>query len=88
VARRDAVVVVLLDWTLGFDEVLAVAADLGASTFWYHSGRTRPPAPADDRGCWVPARQSARHRAAVEGRGMRYVDDLHIVDVARRLPGP
>jgi hypothetical protein len=83
--RPERVDLLHLDWTLGFDEFVRVAAELGAATFWYHSGRTRPPAPADDRGCWVPPRQSARQRAAVEALGLAYVDDVHIVDVARHL---
>lgn len=74
-----------LDWTLGFDEYLAQAKELGVRTFWYHSAKTKPPAPADASGCWVPTRKSARLRAAVEAAGLTYVDDHYIVDVARRL---
>ena len=74
-----------LDWTIGFDEYLGLARSIGVRTFWYHSGTTKPPAPADVSGCWVPARKSARLRAAVEGAGMRYVDDRYIVDVAGRI---
>ena len=74
-----------LDWTLGFEEFVVVARELGAATFWYHSARTRPPAPADDRGCWVPPRQSAHQQAAVEAAGMAYIDSHYIVDVADRL---
>ena len=36
-------------------------------------------------GCWVPRRQSSRQRATVEASGMAYIDDVYIVDVARRL---
>ena len=74
-----------LDWTLGFDEFVGVARSLDVRTFWYHSARTRPPVPADNRGCWVPRRQSTRQRARVEASGMAYIDDVYIVDVARRL---
>ena len=72
-----------LDWTHGFEELVPVAQGMGVRTFWYHSARTRPPAPADDRGCWVPPRQSAAQRATVEAAGMRYVDDHYLADVAR-----
>jgi hypothetical protein len=74
-----------LDWTLGFDEFAGEAERLGVRTFWYHSARTRPPAPADSRGCWVPPRQSAAQRARIEAAGMRYVDDHYLGDVARLL---
>ena len=83
--RPTQVDLVHLDWTLGFDDFLAEAVDLGAHTYWYHSARTRPPAPADDRGCWVPPAQSAEQRRKVEAAGLRYVDDHHLADVARRL---
>jgi uncharacterized protein YndB with AHSA1/START domain len=83
--RPDHVDLVHLDWTLGFEHFLAEAVAMGAATFWYHSARTRPPAPADDRGCWVPPRQSAEQRAKVEAAGLRYVDDHYLADVARRL---
>lgn len=76
-----------LDWTLGFTELVEVAAQLGVKTFWYHSGRTRPPAPADTRGVWLPARQSARQRATVEALGMAYIDDHFILDVATAIQG-
>ena len=74
-----------LDWTLGFDEFVGVARSLDVRTFWYHSARTRPPVPADNRGCWVPRRQSTLQRARVEASGMAYIDDVYIVDVARRI---
>ena len=83
--RPERVDLLHLDWTLGFDEFLAEAVDLGAKTFWYHSSRTRPPAPADKRGCWLPPRTSARLRAAVETAGITYIDDRSIVDIARSL---
>lgn len=75
-----------LDWTLGFHEYLELAHTTGVRTFWYHSGRTKPPAPADPSGCWLPARKSARLRAAVEELGLRYIDDHYIVDIVRQLP--
>lgn len=74
-----------LDWTIGFHEYLALARSIGVRTFWYHSSRTKPPAPADVAGCWLPARKSARLREAVEAAGMRYIDDHYVADVARRL---
>ena len=78
--------VVHLDWTLEFEQYLDVAARLGAHTYWFHSGRTRHPAPADSRGTWVPAPQSEAQRRATAARGLRYVDGAYIAEVARRLP--
>ncbi|HZU71372.1 MAG TPA: SRPBCC domain-containing protein [Acidimicrobiales bacterium] len=83
--RPDHVDLLHLDWTLGFDEFVGVAQQMGAHTFWYHSARTRPPAPASNRGCWVPVRQSARQRRVVEAAGMRYIDNHYIVDIAGDL---
>ncbi len=74
-----------LDWTIGFHDYLELAKSIGVRTFWYHSAATEPPAAADRSGCWVPARKSARLRAAVEAAGMNYIDDHYIVDVAGRL---
>ena len=74
-----------LDWTPAFDEYVGAAKALGATTFWHHSARTRPPEPADERGCWVPSAQSARQREVVEAAGMSYVDDHYIADIARLL---
>ena len=85
IPRPERVDLLHLDWTLGFDEFAAVAEQLGAQTFWYHSARTKPPAPADNRGCWVPPAQSARQRARIEGAGLRYLDDHYIADVALQL---
>ena len=79
----DGIDLVHLDVTDAFDEYLAIAAGLGAKTFWFHSARTCPPEPHDDRGCWLPAAQSDRQRAAAEGLGLAYVDDRYIADVAR-----
>jgi hypothetical protein len=83
VPQPDQVDLLHLDWTLGFDEFVEVGRELGAKTFWYHSARTRPPAPADDRGTWVPKRQSARQRQIVEEAGISYIDNHYIVDIAR-----
>lgn len=74
-----------LDWTLGFHDYLELARSIGVRTFWYHSAATKPPAPADPSGCWIPARKSARLRAAVQAAGMNYIDDHYIVDIARRI---
>lgn len=68
-----------------FEEFVDLAARLGATTVWYHSARTLPPQPADNRGTWVPAAQSARQRRIVETAGMTYVDEHYIADVARQL---
>jgi uncharacterized protein YndB with AHSA1/START domain len=68
-----------------FDEYLEVARALGAKTLWFHSARTCPPEPHDDRGCWLPASQSARQRDAALAAGLEYVDDRYIADVARTL---
>ena len=83
-ARPTRVDLVHLDVGTAFDEYLAVAVELGAHTFWYHSARTRPPAPADNRGCWVPAPQAEAQRRATEAAGLRYVDDRYLADVVRR----
>jgi hypothetical protein len=83
-ARPDRVDLVHLDVGTAFDEHLALAVELCAHTYWCHSGRTRPPAPADDRGCWVPAPQSDAQRRATEAAGLRYVDDRYLADVVRR----
>lgn len=68
-----------------FDEYLDIAVELGASTFWYHSARTRPPMPHDNRGTWVPDDVSIEQHAKTEARGLRYVDDVYIADAARAL---
>ena len=74
-----------LDWTIDFHEYLALAGAIGVRTFWYHSAQTKPPAPANVSGTWVPARKSARLRAAAEGAGMNFIDDHYILDIAARL---
>ena len=74
-----------LDVGEAFDEYLEVAQRLAAKTFWFHSARTQPPAPHDDRGCWLPQPQSDRQRRAVEAAGLAYVDDVYIADVATDL---
>jgi uncharacterized protein YndB with AHSA1/START domain len=83
IPRPDHADLLHLDWTLGFDEFVEVAVQLGAKTFWYHSGRTSPLDPTDRPGCWVPPRQSARQRRIVEAAGMTYVDAHSIVAIAR-----
>jgi hypothetical protein len=84
-AGPTSVDLVHLDWALGFDEYLDLAVMLGAHTFWFHSGRTRHPAPADSRGCWVPAPQSEEQRRRAGERGLIYIDDHYIADIARLL---
>ena len=84
-APPDHVDLVHLDWTTAFDEYVEVAHRLGAATFWHHSARTRPPEPADNRGCWLPAPQSARQRDVVEAAGMTYLDDHYIAHIAEHL---
>jgi hypothetical protein len=74
-----------LDVSEAFNEYLAVAKSLGAKTFWFHSGRTAPDEPHDDRGCWLPREISERQRAAGEAMGLVYIDDRYIADVARSL---
>lgn len=81
----DHVDLVHLDIGHAFDEYVELAARLGATTVWYHSARTRPPQPADNRGTWVPASQSARQRQIVEASGMTYIDAHYIADVARQI---
>jgi hypothetical protein len=76
-----------LDVSHAFEEYVEVAKDLGAKTFWYHSARTRPPEPHDNRGCWLPAAQSQQQREVVEKAGMTYVDDLYIAEIARLSSG-
>lgn len=68
-----------------FAEYLELARSLGARTLWFHSARSRPPEPHDDRGCWLPAAQSVQQRHAAEALGLVYVDDRYIADVARAL---
>jgi hypothetical protein len=72
-----------LDVSTAFDEYVGVAQQLGAKTFWFHSARTRPPEPHDNRGCWLPAAQSQQQREIVELTGMTYIDDVYIAEVAR-----
>ncbi len=81
----DEIDLVHLDVSDAFAEYLDVAHSLGAKTFWFHSARTRPPEPHDDRGCWLPAAQSVRQCAAAEALGIDYIDDRYIGDVARML---
>lgn len=81
----DAVDLVHIDISHAFREHLEVATALEAKTLWYHSARTRPPQPADNRGCWLPATESERQRRAVENAGMTYIDDVYIADIARRI---
>jgi len=83
----DHVDLVHLDIDHAFDEYVEMAARLGATTVWYHSARTRPPEPADNRGTWVPASQSARQRQIVEASGMTYIDAHYIADVAHQITG-
>jgi hypothetical protein len=74
-----------LDVSHAFNEYLTAAKSLGAKTFWFHSGRTAPTEPHDDRGCWLPREISERQRAATEAMGLVYIDDRYIADVARSL---
>jgi len=83
----DQVDLVHLDVGHAFEEHVDLAASLGATVVWYHSARTLPPQPADNRGTWLPAAQSARQRQIVEAAGMAYVDDVYIADVARQIAG-
>lgn len=84
-ARPSSADLMHLDVGGEFEEYLATAKEMGAKTFWYHSATTAHPAPADSRGCWLPAARSARQRAEAEAAGMSYIDDLYIADVARSL---
>jgi len=77
--------VVHLDVSTLFDEYLDVAVALGASTYWFHSARTQPPEPHDDRGTWVPRDVSLAQRVATEARGLHYVDDVYLAAAARRV---
>ena len=81
----DEIDLVHLDVSDAFAEYLDVAHRLSAKTFWFHSARTCPPEPHDDRGCWLPAAQSTRQRAATEALGIEYIDDRYIADVAAAL---
>ena len=64
-------------------EILEMAAEVGATTVWVHSGRNADGV-KDPRGCWMPPGQSARARALVEAADFTYVEEPYIVDVARR----
>jgi hypothetical protein len=81
-APPAAVDLVHTDWD-DFPRWLDLAARLGARTIWYHSARTRPPDPADDRGCWLPLSQSIAQRRAAGKRGLRYVDRFYLPDALR-----
>jgi uncharacterized protein YndB with AHSA1/START domain len=81
----DHVDLVHLDIGHSFEDYVDLAARLGATAVWYHSARTRPPQPADNRGTWVPTSQSARQRQIVEASGMTYIDAPYIADVARQI---
>ncbi|MET0903663.1 MAG: SRPBCC domain-containing protein [Acidimicrobiales bacterium] len=79
----EPVDIVHLDVDTLFDEYLDVAVRLGASVYWVHSARTRPPTPHDTRGTWLPDDVSIIQREAVEARGLIYIDDVYIADAAR-----
>ena len=77
--------IVHLDVGSLFDEYLDMAVQLGASVYWVHSARTRPPLPHDNRGTWIPDDVSINQRAAVEDRGLSYVDNVYIADAAKAM---
>ncbi len=47
--------------------------------------RTQPPLPHDNRGTWIPDDVSINQRAAVEDRGLAYVDNVYIADAAKAI---
>jgi predicted CoA-binding protein len=64
------------------ERIVKMASELGATVLWWQSGLAGPES-KDPRGCWVPADQSRRVRELAESAGLRYVDDVYIVDAAR-----
>jgi uncharacterized protein YndB with AHSA1/START domain len=77
--------IVHLDVGSLFDDNLDLAVELGASTYWAHSGRTHPAEPHDEQGTWLPDDVSALQREKTEARGLRYLDDVFIADAARTI---
>ena len=65
-------------------EIVAMAKSLGARTVWYQSGLATAAA-KDPKGCWLPGDASREACVLVESAGMRFVDDVYIVDAVRRL---
>ena len=65
-------------------EVLALAKQLGAKAVWVQSGKDAEGKP-DVTGTWFPDEDRARARAAVEGAGFTFIDDVYIGDAARSL---
>ena len=66
------------------DEILALASQLGAKAVWLQSGKDSDGKP-DVRGTWFSDEDRAIARAAVEGAGFTFVDDVYIGDAARNL---
>ena len=66
------------------DEILALASQVGAKTVWLQSGKDADGKP-DVRGTWFSEEDRAMARAAVEGAGFTFVDDVYIGDAARSL---
>ena len=65
-ARPEHADLLHLDWTLGFDEFVDVASDLGVKTFWYHSGGRARPLPLTTEGCGC--RRANQHDNAPRSR--------------------
>jgi predicted CoA-binding protein len=69
------------------DELAAVAAlakRLGAQAVWCQTGLASATA-KHPRGCWVRRDASRQARRLVESAGLRYIDDIYIADVVRRM---
>jgi predicted CoA-binding protein len=62
--------------------IVEMATTLGALAVWSQSGRTTDGS-RDPRGCWVSPDDSAAAHRLVEAAGLRYVDDVYIVDALR-----
>ena len=66
------------------DEILAMAKQVGAKTVWLQSGKDAEGKP-DVRGTWFSDEDRSTARAAVEGAGFTFVDEVYIGDAARSL---
>jgi predicted CoA-binding protein len=62
--------------------IVEMATALGAVAVWWQSGRATDGS-RDPRGCWISPDDSAAARRQVEAAGLRYVDDVYIVDAVR-----
>ena len=62
--------------------IVEMASALDAVAMWWQSGRATDGS-RDPRGCWISPDDSGAARRQVEAAGLRYVDDVYIVDAVR-----